>query len=73
MTYKYFLFESTHQVMKADKLLTAAACVFDIIPTPKQFSSDCGLAVRIDKDASSFDTIKELLQSEGMIFRVEEG
>jgi hypothetical protein len=72
MNYIILLFESTHHVMKADQLLTAAGFVFDIIPTPRQFSSNCGLAVRIPKDTCDLKAMLSLLQHEKLIFRTEE-
>lgn len=72
MWYTILLFESAHRVMKADQLLMAAGFAFDIIPTPRQFSSNCGLAVRICKDAADMQAMLVLLHSEELAFRLEE-
>jgi hypothetical protein len=34
--------------MRAEKLLTKAGCSTKLIPTPREFSSDCGVALRFD-------------------------
>ena len=56
-------FESIHKVMKAEELLKAASVSFDIIPTPKEYSSDCGMSVRFSKESAHLVTIKEILSS----------
>jgi hypothetical protein len=68
MQYHLLIFESSHQVMKADHLLMQHAMPFDLIPTPKAFSSDCGLSVRC-MDPSQVPAIVDLLKSEGLHFR----
>ncbi len=40
------LFHNTSSVMRADKLLRKAGIAVKLIPTPREFSSDCGMAVR---------------------------
>lgn len=34
--------------MKAEKALVRAGLVVRLVPTPRQFSSDCGFALRFD-------------------------
>jgi hypothetical protein len=72
MEYIILLFESAHHVMKADQLLTAAGFAFDIIPTPRQFSSNCGLAVRIHKDTPHITEMLHHLNNGKLSFRKEE-
>jgi len=43
-----FLFESVHRVMKAEKLLKGKGLKVDLIPVPREISSDCGVAVEVD-------------------------
>ncbi|MBN2332394.1 MAG: DUF3343 domain-containing protein [Deltaproteobacteria bacterium] len=41
----YLLFDSIHQVMKAESLLKTAGIDTDLVPVPKEISSDCGMCV----------------------------
>ncbi|MBI9031942.1 DUF3343 domain-containing protein [bacterium] len=38
-------FESTHQAMNANKLLTKRKLKCEIIPTPREISSECGFSI----------------------------
>ena len=40
------LFHNTSSVMRAEKILQKNGIAVKLIPTPRQFSSDCGMAVR---------------------------
>ena len=46
-TYGVLLFYNTSGVMRAEKILKQNGIAVKLIPTPREFSSDCGLAVRI--------------------------
>ena len=50
MTYGVILFHTTAMAMKAEKALLRAGFKVTMIPTPRQFSSDCGIAARFDID-----------------------
>lgn len=41
------IFRGTHQVLSAEKHLKKAGVPMRLIPVPRRFSSDCGLAIRI--------------------------
>ena len=41
------LFESVHQVMRVEKLLRRKGFSIDLIPVPREISSDCGIAVEL--------------------------
>jgi hypothetical protein len=45
-----FLFESVHRVMKAEKLLKGKGIKIDLIPVPREISSDCGVAIELSGD-----------------------
>jgi len=45
-TYGVVLFHTTSAALRAEKTLTKAGLVVKLIPTPREFSSDCGLALR---------------------------
>jgi hypothetical protein len=50
MTQQYgvILFHTTSSVLRAEKLLIKEGDAVKLIPTPRQFSSDCGIALRFD-------------------------
>lgn len=48
MTYGVVLFHTTASAMQAEKVLSKAGLKVKLIPTPRQFSSDCGIALRFD-------------------------
>ena len=45
-SYGVVLFHTTSSVMRAEKVLQKSGIAIKLIPTPRQFSSDCGMAVR---------------------------
>ncbi len=46
--YGVILFHTTSSAMRAEKLLAKAGYLVKLIPTPREFSSDCGIALRFD-------------------------
>ena len=42
------LFHTTSAVFRAEKAVAKAHLVGKLIPTPREFSSDCGIALRFD-------------------------
>ncbi len=47
-TFGVVLFYTTSAALKAEKALKAAGLEIKLIPTPRQLSSDCGMALRFD-------------------------
>jgi hypothetical protein len=47
--YSVVLFHSTAHAMRAEKVLVRAGFKIKMIPTPRQLSSDCGMALRFDQ------------------------
>lgn len=47
-TYGVVLVHTTSAAMRSEKVLLQAGLGIKLIPTPRQFSSDCGIAVRFD-------------------------
>ena len=70
MVYKIFIFESSHKVLKADKVLMENKIKFDVIPTPKEFSSDCGLAIRITETDAELQKVETILKNNDLNFTV---
>ena len=46
-----FVFESVHRVMKAEKLLKGKGIKIDLIPVPREISSDCGVAIELSEES----------------------
>ncbi len=46
--YGVVLFHTTSSAMRAEKLLLKADYPLRLIPTPREFSSDCGIALRFN-------------------------
>ena len=57
--YGAVLFHTTSAVMRAEKLLIKEGYTIKLIPTPREFSSDCGIALRFDW--SQRDAVREFL------------
>jgi hypothetical protein len=62
MKYGVILFNTTTSVMQAEKILLKADFVIKLIPTPREFSADCGISIRFDLDRNA--QIKALLEKE---------
>ncbi|HPS46383.1 MAG TPA: DUF3343 domain-containing protein [Bacteroidales bacterium] len=69
MNYIVFIFESTHQVLKVEKILKENNIKYDIIPTPKEFSSDCGMSIRIADSSEDKNKIRLLLLNNQIAFQ----
>jgi hypothetical protein len=59
------IFQSMHRVLKAEKILKQEAAAFLLIPTPRELSSACGLAIRFE--AGSKERIEAILQREDLV------
>jgi len=66
--YGVVLFHTTSAVMRAEKLLLKAGYPIKLIPTPRQFSSDCGIALRFDWNHCA--QVKSVLDEAGVEFDV---
>ena len=62
MKYGVILFNTTTSVMQAEKILLKADFVIKLIPTPREFSADCGISIRFEWDQNV--QIKALLEKE---------
>ena len=49
VAYSVVLFHSTAHAIRAEKMLKQAGLKIKMIPTPRQLSSDCGMALRFDR------------------------
>jgi len=41
----YLLFNSIHYVMKAEERIKDAGIIIDLVPVPREISSDCGMCI----------------------------
>jgi hypothetical protein len=48
--YSVVLFHSTAHAIRAEKVLVQAGFQIKMIPTPRQISSDCGMALRFHRE-----------------------
>jgi len=58
--------------MKAEQLLKSAGIKHDIIPTPKEYSSDCGMSIRLLKGNTDLERVNETLTSHNISFKIFE-
>ncbi len=69
------VFHSVHRVMKAEKVLKLAGLEVLLIPTPRELTSDCGLALRFAPE--HHEAIRQALAGEGLeiieLYRKREG
>jgi len=46
--YDYFLlFPAIHDVLKAEKRLKSEKIKYELVPVPRQLSSDCGVCIKV--------------------------
>ena len=57
-------FDSVYYVMKAERILREKGIGINLIPTPREISSDCGVAIELVD--SRLDLVKEILQKNGL-------
>lgn len=72
MKTKVLTFQSIHHVLKAEKLLINLGFNIDIIPTPKNISSDCGMSIRTKCVDSEIEKIGIILTANEFIFSINE-
>lgn len=44
----FLLFETIHDVLKADKILKKEKICYELVPVPRNLSSDCGMCVKLE-------------------------
>ena len=58
------IFYTTSSAIMAEKILSAQGLYVKLIPTPRQFSSDCGVALSFD--ATLKDHISSIIENNGI-------
>jgi hypothetical protein len=64
--YGVILFYTTSSVLRAEKRLHKDGFATKLVPTPRQFSSDCGIALRFDWN--DHERITSILEEEKVEF-----
>ena len=62
--YGVVLFHTTSAALRSEKVLQRAGLTVKLIPTPRQFSSDCGIALRFDQ--VELTRVQSLLEAAGV-------
>ncbi|NLT42667.1 MAG: DUF3343 domain-containing protein [Anaerolineae bacterium] len=57
------IFHTTSAALRAEKAALAAGLKVKLIPTPRQFSSDCGMSLRFDWECEA--AVREALERTG--------
>jgi hypothetical protein len=52
-TFGIILFHTSSAALRAEKILLKEGFSVKLIPTPREFSSDCGIALRLDRDRAT--------------------
>lgn len=63
---KVILFESTRHAIRAEKMLKEAGFKIKVIPTPRKYSSNCGVSIAFSESDS--DKVTELLKEKAVPF-----
>jgi hypothetical protein len=63
-SYSVALFHTNSSALRAEKILLHAGISNKLIPTPREFSSDCGIALRFAQHEEAH--VRELLESTGV-------
>ncbi|MFH1148206.1 MAG: DUF3343 domain-containing protein [Pseudomonadota bacterium] len=63
-----FVFDSIHHVLKAEKFIKKSGLACELIPVPRQISSDCGMALAVQPHHSQ--EARELLDKAALRFSV---
>jgi len=58
----YLLFHTIHDVLRAEKILKGTDTSFELVPVPRNLSSDCGMCIRVngavDKTIAALDAME---------------
>ena len=60
------LFNSTHQALSGEKALKEAGVKHSVINTPREFSADCGISLRVAPGLR--DRTMSVLDAQGVIY-----
>ncbi len=46
----FLLFHSIHEVLRVEKMLKSRGIKFELVPVPRDLSSDCGMSIVLKQD-----------------------
>lgn len=58
------LFPSTHYALRAEEVLKSEGLIVNLIPVPREFSSNCGIALEFDY--SDKEKVNKILQEKNV-------
>ncbi len=61
------IFHSTHHALRAEKILKGSKLEAKMIPLPRKFSAECGLALKISGEIKSLT--EDILSSRGVEYK----
>lgn len=61
------VFLSTHDAIKAKNLMDKAGFPYEVIPTPRKITAECGMSLRVEQ--SLLNQVLELFQAKGVRYR----
>lgn len=64
---QYFLFNSTQDAVKSERICRGAGLAVTMVPMPREISSECGIAM--ESGAEVISTIREALNRNGIPFK----
>lgn len=44
----FLLFHTIHDVLRAEKIIKERGMAYELVPVPRNLSSDCGMSIRLD-------------------------
>lgn len=65
----YILVYTTSSAFKSEKALKSAGIETKLVPTPRQFSSDCGISVYFE--SVSVEIVKKILDTSNIEYIIE--
>ena len=57
-------FRNTHKLIKAERVLRGRGVEVEVIPTPKEISSECGMSLLVEEE--EFQEARHILKNEGV-------
>lgn len=62
------MFHSIHDVLKAEKILKERGVRFELMPVPRNLSSDCGMCIRLKQHVEDVLPLVENIDMAGCFF-----
>ena len=65
----FLLFNTIHDVLKADKILKKEKANYELVPVPRNLSSDCGMCVKLEDNLEDIKRhIKDITMEKCFLF-----